>query len=124
MKTLQTSGEAILGTIERLLQLLAEENAALAGQTVQAHISFAEGKNHALKELMTLGRSGVPPPSRSMVARRLGTLRKSLAANEQLLNFHIKALTEVSAVIVDCIRTSESDGTYGVQRQVGRPPQC
>ena len=119
-----TSGDAIFGIIERLRQLLEEENEALVAQTAHQHVAFAEGKNHALKELMTIGRRDVSAPNRGAVKVRLATLRKSLAANGHLLDLHIKALREISAMIVDCIQTSESDGTYGVQRRTGRPPQC
>ena len=121
---LGNSGEAVLGIIGRLQQLLIEENDVLAGHTVRPHAAFAEGKNHALREFMTIGRRGVSSPSRGAVTGQLVALRKSLAANEQLLDLHIKALREVAAVIVDCIQVSESDGTYGLQRRTGRPPQC
>ena len=50
-------------------------------------------------------------PSQDVMARLVG-FRRKLAANETLLQRHLRAIQEVTDIIVKVMREHESDGTY------------
>lgn len=114
----------IAATIDRLLVLLREENQVLAAQEVRPHLPYAERKNQLLRDLMTFGRRSSALASQGDLACRIRTLKEELALNEDLLGSHIRALAEISSIIVDCIKMSESDGTYAFESAIRRRPRC
>jgi flagellar biosynthesis/type III secretory pathway chaperone len=98
--------------LDRLCRLLDEESAALVNRTVSRHGPFTERKNQLLRELMMAQRNCATPSALLAIRPQASAVREALLRNQQLLTFHIDAVREVSAIIVDTIRQSESDGTY------------
>lgn len=98
--------------LERLSRLLDEESAALAGRTVERHVPYTERKNQLLRELMAAQKNCTSPAALAALKDQATKVREALGRNKRLLAAHIEAVREVSAIIVDSIRQSESDGTY------------
>ena len=104
--------DACMAVIERLRAVVEEENAVLTKQKIVAHAPYAERKNQLLRDLMAAQRCCRDRPSLRSIAGAYQSLKALLARNEKLLKGHMSALEGVAAVIVDCIKRSESDGTY------------
>jgi flagellar biosynthesis/type III secretory pathway chaperone len=98
--------------LERLRVVLEEESSALATRRLPSHEIFTERKNQLLRDLLVAQRNCTTRPAVKALAPLTQALRPLLARNQQLLKAHIDAVREVSAIIVDSIRESESDGTY------------
>ena len=98
--------------LDRLCKLLEEESTALARRTVERHGPFTERKNQLLRELMVAQKNCTSPAAIVALKPQANAVREALKRNQQLLTFHIEAVREVSAIIVDSIRQAESDGTY------------
>jgi hypothetical protein len=98
--------------LERLVVALEEESKGLAARTMVRHGAFTERKNQLLRELIVAQRNVTLPTAIRALSVQTAAVQKALARNQQLLKDHISAGREVSAIIVDSIRQSESDGTY------------
>lgn len=96
--------------LDRLEELISTETHMLRSG---AHVDFDalnQRKTHALLEFTRVARALAPgaPPSR----RRLAALRNALGANTEALDQHLRAMREITRLIVDTIRNDDSDGTY------------
>jgi hypothetical protein len=102
----------MLSAIARLEGVIDEETAALQSRR---HIDLdgtSRRKNRGLLELVRSTR-GVGDLQRDpRIADRLTELRHKLERNRSLLQMHLDAVREVSAIIARTIREAESDGTY------------
>jgi hypothetical protein len=98
--------------IERLEDVVDQETAALRRRS---HADLGEFSNRKSQGLLELSRSlkffQAAPPSNA-VLERLAGLREKLDVNQAVLKLHLDAVREVSAIVSDAIRDSESDGTY------------
>lgn len=97
--------------LARLTQLVREENDHLSGQRRGDHRQFTERKTQLLRELM-LAERNCRGAAATQLAGPLKQLKLLLDRNQKLLSVHIKAVREVSSIIVDALRQAESDGTY------------
>ena len=98
--------------IERLEAVVDQETAALKGR---AATDFREFNNRKSQGLLELSRSlryfqGATPSN--AVLARLADLRTKLDINRAVLKLHLEAVREVSTIMADAIRDTESDGTY------------
>jgi hypothetical protein len=98
--------------IERLEAVVDQETAALRGR---AATDFREFNNRKSQGLLELSRSlryfqGATPSN--AVLARLADLRTKLDINRAVLKLHLEAVREVSTIMADAIRDTESDGTY------------
>ncbi len=98
--------------LDRLCKLLEEESMVLANRVAERHGPFTVRKNQLLRELMVAQKNCTTPSALLAVKPQASAVREALQRNRQLLTFHIDAVREVSAIIVDSIRQAESDGTY------------
>jgi hypothetical protein len=104
--------QGLAGTIQRLEEVVEQETAALKSNTAVDLNDFNNRKsqglldlNHALRQL---GEAARDPA----VATGLAGLRAKLAVNQTVLKMHLDAVREVSTIVADAIRESDSDGTY------------
>ncbi len=98
--------------IDRLEEVVDQETAALRNRS---HADLREFNNRKSQGLLELSRSlkffQAAPPSNA-VLERLAGLREKLDVNQAVLKLHLDAVREVSTIMSDAIRDSESDGTY------------
>ena len=106
---------AFINTIERLEQLLDQENTALRENRLAALEEFNQKKSQALLELhRTTGTIGELRFDRLGIdyRPRFGRLRQKLQDNLAVLQSHLDAVAAVAAIIARTIEDHESDGTY------------
>jgi hypothetical protein len=98
--------------IHRLCDVVDQETDALRKRTAVDLKVFNERKSHGLLELNRALRLLDGAAATPAVAEQLATLRGKLEVNQAVLKMHLEAVREVSAVLAEAIRDSESDGTY------------
>lgn len=96
----------------RLRQVLEEECAVLQTRSAQPLEALTARKNQLLRDLIVAQRGCASPAALDVLAPDTRSLKPVLVRNQHLLKTHIDAVKEISAIIVDAIRQSESDGTY------------
>lgn len=111
MKTVSSMSPLHLAAV-KLAEIIEEENGALRHHEVISHAVFANRKNHALRELMSAQRFATAPSAVRAHGPLLQRLATALRVNAHLLKLHIKAVGEISDIIVSSLREAESDGTY------------
>jgi hypothetical protein len=115
------TSQALLTCIQRLEELLEQENAALREHRDADLPECNRRKSRALLELTRISRaipsSAIEPGARAGIAR----LRENLIRNRDLLQIHINAVRQVSDLLARVIAENESDGTYSAQRHGARP---
>lgn len=99
----------IIGTLETVVE---EETAALAARTQVDLEGFSNRKSQGLMELNRASRNLEAMANHQVVAARLAGLRDKLAINQMALKLHLDAVREISSIVANAIRESESDGTY------------
>lgn len=103
---------AIRPALVKLVDIVEEENGALRQHKVISHGAFTARKNHALRELMSAQRCDASPSAVEACTPLLRRLASALKINAGLLKLHIKAVGEISDIIIGSLRDAESDGTY------------
>jgi hypothetical protein len=98
--------------VAKLVEIIEEENGVLHQHRVISHAVFADRKNHALRELISAQRFETAPSSVQVCSPLLQRLAAALRINAHLLKLHIKAVGDISDIIVGSIREADSDGTY------------
>jgi len=102
---------AFVRCVERLEELIDSETRILKSCSRIDFEALNLRKTHALLEFMRVTRN-MPPQTSSIAQLRLADLVKRLGANKDVLEQHLHAMQEITALIVDSIRKDESDGTY------------
>lgn len=100
---------SIIGALETVVE---EETAALAARTQVDLETYSNRKSQGLMELNRASRNLEAMANHQVVAARLSGLRDKLAANQMALKLHLEAVREISSIVANAIRESESDGTY------------
>ena len=103
---------ALLTTIGMLETVVEEETAALNAHKQVDFDAFSQRKSQGLLELNRAMKTLTTIANHKLVAERLSGLREKLAVNQATLKFHLDAVREVSTIVANAIRESESDGTY------------
>ena len=115
------TSHALLTCIQRLEELLEQENAALREHRDADLPECNRRKSRALLELTRIARAipsnAIEPSVRTGITR----LRENLIRNRDLLQIHINAVRQVSDLLARVISENESDGTYSAQRHGARP---
>lgn len=106
--------------IQRLEEIIDQETAALLGHKAVDLKEFNSRKSHGLLELTRALRQIDEPSITSEIRARLKALRGKLEKNQAVLKTHLEAVREISTIISDAIRQSESDGTYSRPSQGAR----
>ena len=107
-----SSAFALTSAIRKVTKVLAEENECLANNRVGSHGNFTLLKNEALRELLAAQRSGYAEQTLGAFREELLIIKQLLATNARLLKIHIRALGDVTDIIIGGLRAAESDGTY------------
>ncbi|PWB81685.1 MAG: hypothetical protein C3F11_14560 [Methylocystaceae bacterium] len=102
---------ALIGCIERLEQLIERETEALRSLAPIDFEDFNMRKAHALLEFSRASRS-ISGPASDAIESSLARLRARLAENNSLLDQHLRAMREISGIMIKTIEMAESDGTY------------
>lgn len=99
--------------VSRLLRVIDDENRVLTERQDQALDALIQKKSQLLLELLrvqkTINPEALQPASRNL----LRSLRAALEANKRMLAINLAAAREVTDTILEALRQSESDGTYG-----------
>jgi hypothetical protein len=103
---------ALPQALNKLIDVLDEENKVLQEHQVVLHAGFTDRKNQALRELMAALRFESLPSAVDAVKPLVQRLSTTLQDNARLLKLHIAALGEVSDIIIGSLKEAESDGTY------------
>jgi hypothetical protein len=107
----ETYVSAFVRCVERLETFIDDENRLLESC---APVDFERSnlrKARALMEFMQASR--LPPPeSPPIVMERLKSLQSKLRENGFMLERHLRATSEIAALLVKAIRLEQSDGTY------------
>lgn len=104
---------AIEDAIERLVQTIDQENAALESREPVDLPEINRRKSHSLLELTRRART-LPPGSDVLLRDRLDVLREKLVQNHTILGLHVAAVREISDLMANVLGEAESDGTYGM----------
>lgn len=102
---------AFIRCVERLEDLIDAETQVLRSC---ARIDFEAlnlRKTHALLEFTRVARN-LPPRASGLAQQRLNRLVEKLGSNTEALQLHLHAMQEITCLIVESIRSDESDGTY------------
>jgi hypothetical protein len=103
---------ALPQALNKLIEVLDEENVVLQEHRVIHHAGFTDRKNQALRELMAALRFETLPGALEAVKPLVHKLSATLQDNARLLKLHITALGEVSDIIIGSLKEADSDGTY------------
>nr|WP_249123799.1 MULTISPECIES: hypothetical protein [unclassified Bradyrhizobium] len=103
-----------LSAIERLKVTVDEETGKLENREAVDFAAYGERKNRGLLELTRAMRLTENTAVDPRVAAHLSGLRASLVRNQAVLQVHLDAVREVSAIIAKSIQDIESDGTYSM----------
>lgn len=111
----------MLGLLDRLEETVAEETLAL---TQRRLVDFDEINRRKSRSLLELSRAvrALPDRAESALLHRLKQLRAALQRNADLLQFHLAAAQEVTAILGEALREAESDGTYSALTARRREP--
>jgi flagellar biosynthesis/type III secretory pathway chaperone len=108
------SAGALPVALDRLVAILAEEEAALASGDRGALEDVIQRKSRSLLELTRLARADRRAhETRAGDDGRLPEVRRRLSRNAELLEMHLGAAREVGDLIAASVAREESDGTYG-----------
>ena len=106
--------DAFFRCVDRLEELIEGETLTLRSCAPVDFDSLNLRKTHALLEFTRVARA-MPPSISAEAEQRLKVMRAKLTANADILERHLQAMLEITGVIVDSIRSEDSDGTYSVR---------
>lgn len=101
-----------LVVLQRTEALIAEETRALQERRPYDPAAFNNRKSQALLDLSLALRALGPARRDEVLLARLADLRDALEANRRIIDLHLGALREITAVLAEAIRAADSDGTY------------
>lgn len=99
-------------SLDRLEETLDLETAALLSRDLNNLEDFNRRKSQSLLEISRMARSVETASVDNISVKRLERLKMKLEQNREILERHMLAVQEVSAVISGAIQASESDSTY------------
>ncbi|HWT32043.1 MAG TPA: hypothetical protein VN240_13595 [Propylenella sp.] len=104
----------LLGTIERLRQVVEAETLTLKENKPADLRDFNVRKNQGLLELTRAMRGIATDGLGHEASERLRCLRVALQRNSEVLKTHVDAVQEICAMMAGAIQEAESDGTYTI----------
>jgi len=99
--------------VSRLLRVIEEENQMLSERRGPSLDALIQKKSQLLLELLRVQKTVNPDALHPVSRQLLKTLRTALEANRRLLAINLAAAKEITDTILEALRQSESDGTYG-----------
>jgi hypothetical protein len=106
------SSASLEAAVQKLEDVLAEENAKLEAQTAYEHKPFIIRKNQILRELMMLQKSEDHKSASSAMTERLRGVRDMVNHNHRLLEAQVKAMNEITTILTNVVLSESADGTY------------
>ena len=103
---------SVLGVLQRTEALVAEETRVLRERATYDAAVFNTRKGQALLDLSLALRALGPARRDEVLLRRLSALRETLDVNRRIIDLHLGALREITAVLAEAMRGAECDGTY------------
>ena len=113
--------DAVLHVIERINQVLREEQTLVTRLDFTGIETLIARKSHLALELSRLLEHAQGLLHSEAVRTSVEQLRGDLAENAKLLRRHMDAVCEISSLIAEAIQCSSADGTYS--RQAARSGQ-
>ncbi|MXQ11685.1 flagellar protein FlgN [Microvirga makkahensis] len=102
----------LMKSLERLEETLDLETAALLSRDLSKLEDFNRRKSQSLLEISRMVRSVENGVIDENAVKRFQSLKSKLEENQAILERHMRAVQEISAVISGAIRAAESDSTY------------
>jgi hypothetical protein len=112
LETAPPAYEMLIRAIERLEEVVEAETAALRKRASIDLKEFNNRKSQGLLDLSKALRSFPNAQGDPLIVNLLVPLRAKLDDNCAVLKMHLDAVREISSVVAEVIRDSESDGTY------------
>jgi hypothetical protein len=103
---------SVLAVVQRTEALVAEETRVLQERLPYDAAAFNNRKGQALLDLSLALRALGPARRDEDLLRRLSALRETLDLNRRIVDLHLGALREITAVLAEAMRGAECDGTY------------
>lgn len=103
---------ALLEAMDRIGSIVDTETEALRQLRVVDLADFNNRKSRGLLDLTRAFRALEGERLDERAAARLKQLRAKLEANQAALSMHLAAAREITTIVAQSIRDSESDGTY------------
>jgi hypothetical protein len=103
---------ALAGSLDRLEEVVDQENAALRAHRDIDLADVNRRKSCALLELTRLVRALPAGAGGTPVRARIERLRAKLVGNQELLRTNLSAMREIAELLAGVARDAESDGTY------------
>lgn len=112
MPSISPPSGALNEVVERIGAIIESETEALRQRRVVDLQDFNNRKSRGLLDLTRAVRALDGGRPDAATAARLKALRAKLAANQAALSMHLAAAREITTLVAQTIRDSESDGTY------------
>lgn len=106
--------EAVVVAIERVGRIIDVETEALRAYRPVDLAAFNHQKSHGLLDLTRALKALPPTAVDQAIVDDLRHLRDKLETNLKVLDIHLKAVRQVSALIARAIEDESSDGTYSM----------
>lgn len=108
----QAAMQAIVSLMDRLAEVLQEENAVLESAAPANHDGFVARKNQLLRDLIILQRNIGTVSVSDSVAARLRQVRTLVERNNHLLKLQVDAMFSVTSLLTEAALAEDADGTY------------
>ncbi|KQP10220.1 MAG: flagellar protein FlgN [Methylobacterium sp.] len=102
----------LIASLKRLEATVVAETEALLSHRPFDQEAVNRRKSQSLLELSRLTRGLDPAEVAPDIADQLARLSRALARNQGVVSQHLRAVEEISEIVTQAIRDSESDGTY------------
>lgn len=114
----KASSSSLEAAIQKLEDVLAEENTKLESRAAYEHTPYIIRKNQILRELMMLQKAEDHKSATANMTDRLRGVRKLVNHNHGLLEAQVKAMNEITTILTNVALAESADGTYS-RNQLG-----
>ena len=105
----------LMKSLERLEETLDLETAALLARDLHNLDEFNRRKSQSLLEISRMAKSAEAFDGDGIAAKKFERIKEKLELNKAVLERHMRAVQEVSAIISGAIQEAESDSTYSAR---------
>jgi hypothetical protein len=108
----QTSVSAFKAVLNKLEDVLREENTILESRTLANHEPFIIKKNQILREIMILQKLDPNGDVVSTMVDHLRAVRRLVDINRNHLHLQVQAMSEITEMLTEVALAEDADGTY------------
>ncbi len=112
---LPDDSDKLLGSIQRLTEIIESETAALRNYELDRLNTFTRSKSQALLEFTRLENGAQMLGASDDVRTAMEVLRERLVENFAQLKLHMRAAQEISEMLTSVALDESSDGTYSTR---------